>query len=223
MKKIVLFGAVLLGLNVSAQESIIDEIDYVFLEKLILIAKESNPQKKILEIQEKRSKSMVSAAKISYLDVLSVSYFYRPEDRYAYNPENPFVFNGFQLGVNLSPGTFFQKPSEIKQAKAEYEVAALENKRYEITLETEVKSRYYNYIFGLQQLKMRTSEAQDAKLSLESLRTRYESGEAELEEYNRVKQAGTQADLILAQSEIDYLKAKDALEEIIGRKINDVD
>ncbi len=222
MRKIFFIALLLVGSQAFAQESIMGEINYEFLEKLITLAKENYPQSKIVKIQESRSKSAVAATKVSYLDLINVSYFYRPENRTALNPENPFIFNGFQVGLSLSPGVFFQKPSEVKQAKAEYEIAMLQSKSYDATLENEVKSRYYNYVQLFHELRIRTQEAQDNKVSFETVRNSYESGEAELEDYNQGKATLTQAGLTLVQTEISYLKAKDALEEMIGRKIEDV-
>jgi len=222
MKKIFFVGLLLIGGQSFAQESIMGEINYEFLEKLITLAKENYPQSKMAKIQEERSKSAVTAAKVSYLDLINVSYFYRPENRTALNPENPFIFNGFQVGLSLSPGVFFQKPSEVKQAKAEYEMTLLQTKSFETTLTNDVKSRYYNYVQLLYELRIRTQESQDSKISFETIRVSYESGEAELEEYSQAKATATQAGLALVQTEINYLKAKDALEEIIGRKIEEV-
>ncbi len=211
--------------NLSAQESIMGEVNYEYLERLIALARENYPRHKIMQIQGSRSKAAVSAAKISYLDLIHASYFYSPEEFMASNSGGRnvnLVFSGIQFGVALSPGIFFQKPYAVRQAKAEYEIAMLEMKNYQTVLELDVKNRYYTYILVLNELKIKSQEAQDIKFMLEIAREEYELGEMELEDYNVQKMAGNQAGLALAQTEIAFLRAKDALEEIIGVKLTDV-
>ena len=223
MKKVILGFFLLTSLQAFPQGSIMATIDYQYLEKLIELARTNYPRNKVLDIQEKSSKSMVGAARMSYLDFINVSYFYRPQDRTALNPENPFVVNGFQVGISLSPGLFFQKPFQVRQAKAQYEIAKLENQDYEKVLENEVKSRYYNYIQLLNELRIINQEAQDSKLLFERVRSQYELGEAELEDYNQRKTLATQSTLTVMRTEVEFLKARDALEEIIGIKLTDID
>ncbi|MGK6353294.1 TolC family protein [Parapedobacter sp. DT-150] len=225
MKKvryILLLPVLAVSLGSSAQESIMGEINYSQLESYIQLAKSNYPKSKILKVEEERSKSQVSAAKISYLDFVDVSYYYRPGDRAALNPDNPFVFNGFQFGITLSPGSFLQKPFEVKQAKAEHEIAKLQRLDYERVLESEVKSRYYDYIFLLNEIKVKTEEAQASKALFEDTRLKFERGEAQIESYSSARTNFTAASTALSQIEVNFLKAKDALEEIIGTTLNEV-
>ena len=206
--------------KIEAQESIIDEINYSQLEEFIRLAKENYPRKKIFEAQEASAKSQVSAAQLSYLEPLSAAYFYRPNNRIAIDAVNPYLVNGFQFGASLNLGTFFQKPSQIKQAKKQHEIAMLENEEYERTLENEVKSRYYDYIQLQNELKLRVQDMQDAKTGLSDMQYKYERGEVEFEGYNEARtsfSASTSAKLI---AEVNFLKAKDALEEVVGVKLD---
>lgn len=208
--------------DVMAQESILDKIDYVYMEKLIELAKENYPNSKIQKIQESRSRAAVRAAKVSYLDIINISYFYRPEDRAALNPNNPFLFNGFQLGLSLSPGLFFQKPFEVKQAKSEYQIAQLETKNMEVALETVVKSSYYDYILTLNEVRTTTEEVQTARTLVDDLRVKFEKGEAELDRYTSARATLAANTTSLIRAEVNYLKRKDALEELIGMRLDEV-
>lgn len=210
------------GLNLWAQESIMAEINYSQLETFIQLAKDNYPKNKIVRIQEERSKAAVSAARVSYLDLINVHYFYRPEDRTTLNPDNPFIINGFQFGVSLSPGIFFQKPYQVKQAKAEHQVMSLQREEYEFQLENEVKSRYYDYIFLLNEIKIKTGEAQALKALFDDTRLKFELGEAELDAYNNARANVANAVSTLTQTEVNFLKAKDSLEELIGVKISNL-
>ena len=56
--------------NLSAQESIIEDVNYAQLERFIELAKEHYPRKKMFEAAEEKAKAGVPAAKVSYLDIL---------------------------------------------------------------------------------------------------------------------------------------------------------
>ncbi|GGC30065.1 hypothetical protein GCM10011386_22620 [Parapedobacter defluvii] len=219
MSKIILVSLLLLfllGKTTNAQESVIEEINYEQLQEYIRLAKVNYPRKKIFEAQEASAKSQVPMAKLSYLEMFNASYFYRPNNRTVINTVNPFVFNGFQFGASVNLGSFFQKPFQVKQAKQQYKVAKLENEEYEVTLENEVKSRYYDFIKVRNELKIRVQDSQDAKTALSDMQFKYERGEVEFDVYAQARTSMSTAMSVQLASEVAFLKAKDALEEIIG-------
>ena len=211
-----------MGSVASAQESIMTEINYPFLEKLIELAKHNYPKNKIQKLQEQQSKTALAAAKISYLDLVNLSYYYRPADRLALSPDNPFIFNGFQVGLTISPGIFLQKPSEVKQARMEYDIAKLQSKDFENILSNQVKSAYYLYISLLNDLKMKTEVYQDMNTLFEDVKFKYEKGEVDIETYSNSRIAASQANSDFNSTEMAFLNAQDALEELIGMKIAEV-
>jgi outer membrane protein TolC len=205
-----------------AQESILKDINYSDLQKYVDLARVNLPQMKIAEAKKELVKTGIPMAQASFLDILNGSYFYRPENKSVLDPVNPYNINGFQLGVNVNLGTLLQKPFQVKRAKADYKIAVLEAQQNEKTVEMEVKRRYYDYIQQISQLKIATKIAQDNRGVSESLRNKFEKGEITLDAYNqsRLNQSGSESEKIAA--EINYLKAKDLLEEIIGVKLSDV-
>lgn len=206
--------------EVNAQESIIQDINYSQLQQFIELAKVNYPRKKIFEAQEKRAKSGVPLAQVSMLDILNASYIYRPEDKSAIDVNNPYLYNGFQFGVNLNVGNFLQKPFQIKQAKAEYEVAKLENQEYNMVLATEVKNRYYEYIRQMSELKIKTQASQDTKSLYDDLKAKFERGQIPHESYSTARNTFAEANSAKIEAEVNFLKAKDAMEEIIGVKLD---
>lgn len=225
MKKIFTISFVLLILvcfNTTAQESIISDVNYGTLEKYIQAAVDYHPRKKVYESSVERAKAAVTAAKISYLDIFQTSYYYRPTDRSAIDLNNPYSVNGFQYQAALNLGVFLQKPALIKRAKADLKIAQYESEDYEATLVTEVKRRYYNYIRLINDLKIKTQTSQDNKDVVDNLKAKYEKGEGQAEAYiySRIKLSEANSNKI--QAENDLLIAKDALEEIIGRKLTDI-
>lgn len=205
-----------------AQESILKDINYSDLQKYIDLAKLNFPQMKIAEAKKELVKTGIPIAQASYLDILNGSYFYRPENKTVLDPVNPYNFNGLQFGVTVNLGNLFQKPFQVKRAKADYKIAVLEAQQNDKTVEMEVKRRYYDFIQQISQLKISTKIAQDNKGVSESLRNKFEKGEITLDAYNqsRLNQSASESEKVAA--EINYLKAKDLLEEIIGVKLSDV-
>lgn len=225
MKKIVTLALLLIvGANarLSAQDSMIGDVNSAILAKYIQAAKENYPRKKIYEQNIDKAKSGVSMSQLSYLDILNASYFYRPNDRASLNPTNPYTVNGFQFGATLNLGTFLQKPAMAKRAKADLKIAQLENEEYSNVLTNEVRKRYYNYIRLLNDLKIKTQNTQDNVSVVENLKKKYEKGETQLEAYNYSRIRAAEAASSKLQAEADYLMAKDALEEIIGQKLTDI-
>lgn len=216
----ILFAVICSG--VSAQESIIEDINQEQLLRMIQMAKDYHPQRKILELNEEKARSIVSTQAVNFLDMVNVSYFYRPEERAALGMENPYVVNGFQFGVNLNLGVFLQKPSQIKQARIDYKISQFERQAYESELENLVKLRYYTYLQAFNELRIKAQVLQDSKTFSDDLQLRFERGEILLSDYAEAKASVSEANSAKLAVEVNYLTAKDALEYLIGTKIEDV-
>ena len=224
MKKIgLLYFLIISGIvSTYGQQSIVSQINYNQLEKYIQSAKDNYPRRQIMALNTEVAAADVPAARVSLLDIFNASYIYRPNGAVAINAANPFLVNGFQFGVNMSLGSFLQKPFQIKQAKSEHKIAQLEQQEYDVILSNEVKNRYYEYILQLNELKLKTQSAQDNKTVSDDMRYKFEKGEITLQAYNSSRISASGADSSRIQAEIEFLKAKDALEDIIGKKLEQV-
>ena len=224
MKKIGLLCFLIISGIVSTygQQSIVSQINYNQLEIYIQSAKDNYPRRQIMALNTEVAAADVPAAKVSLLDIFNASYFYRPDGAIAINAGNPLLVNGFQFGVNMSLGSFLQKPFQIKQAKSEHKIAQLEQQEYDVILANEVKNRYYEYILQLNELKLKTQSAQDNKTVSDDMRYKFEKGEITLQAYNSSRISASGADSSRIQAEIEFLKAKNALEDIIGKKLDQV-
>src|SRR5690606_26663054 len=134
---------------------------------------------------------------------------------------NPYITNGFQFGVTLNLGNYLQKPFQAKSARSTVKIVQLEKQILDTQLEKEVKNRYYNYIIQQRELKLKTIEEQDINGTSQSITSRFEKGEITLEEYNTARAAASAAASNKMQTELNYLQAKDDLEEIIGAKLTE--
>lgn len=210
------------GLNtLRAQESILDEINYVFLDSLIAKAKENYPRNKILLKQTEIAKSNISRANVSWLDALNFNYIYGNNS--LFNLQNPSsLINGYQAGVNLNLGMLLEKPYRVKNAKADHKIAQLEEEEYALTIVNEVKKRYYQYIQFFSSVKVRTKASQDAEAIVQDIKYKYEKGEATFVDYNNALNTLSNNVQYKLESESSLFIAKAALEEIIGQPLEEI-
>lgn len=222
---ILFLSVFILSLDVIAQESVIDDVNNAKLEQFIEAARNNYPRRKIVSAQKDIAKVGVTTATLSYLDIFNASYFYRPNDQTAITApgvtNNPYIVNGIQYGINVNLGTFLQKPFLVKRAKSELKVAQLQEQDYDLSLVTEVKKRYYTYIQMLTELKIRTQTAQENSSVVDNIRNKFERGEVTLDFYNNSRITLAESNSQKIQIEVNFLIARDALEEIIGKKISD--
>ncbi len=230
MKKLLLIAFLLCSTLTSkllAQERILGEINYGLLEQYILLAQERYLPKQIMDTQAESIKTNIAINTVSYLDIFNASYIYRPNDQGTaiVSPglnANPYLVNGFQFGVNVNVGSFLQKPFQVKRAKLDYKVAKLKAQDYNNILEVEVKTRYYNYIQKVAQLKLSAQNLQDISLISDGIKRKFEKTEVSIEAYDQSRVNLTNARMDQLAVEVDLQKAKDALEQIIGVKLSEV-
>lgn len=206
----------------NAQDDIMSQINTPLLQKYIDLAKEYYPKRKMYKASELSAKAKIGASKAGYFESLNVSYFYRPDNSAIINATNPYSINGFQFGVYLNLGLFFRTPSLVKQAREEYNSAAFLTKEYDILLETEVKQRYYEYLQGFIDLKVKNQAYIDNKTASDGLRFKFEKGEVSLDDYTKSKTLTSGAGSEKLTSELNMLRAKSSLEALIGKKLEEV-
>lgn len=225
MKKkrlLILFLLVAVSFQIKAQDDIASQINPPLLQKYVDLAKEYYPKRKMYKASELSAKAKIGAAKAGYFESLNVSYFYRPDNAAIVDASNPYSINGFQFGVYLNLGLFFRTPSLVKQAREEYNSASFLTKEYDILLETEVKQRYFEYLQGFIDLKVKNQAYIDNKAASDGLRYKFEKGEVSLDVYTKAKSLTSMASSEKLTSELNMLRAKSSLEALIGKKLEEV-
>ncbi|WP_129713784.1 TolC family protein [Pedobacter sp. SYP-B3415] len=218
---------------VRAQESMMSEVSLVYLEKLIATAKENYPRMRNFNDQVARAKVDIGRQSVSWFDFFNLSYVRQPENNVTVTnpitgaPEtgsslSPVLLNGFQFGVGINLGTLFQKPYNVRQSKIDYRIAQTNREEYVLTLEAEVKRRYYLYVQTLEVLKLQTKGLVDIQNTFRDLRAKYEKGAVTFSEYN----TGLTSVSAQTQSKITaegaFLTAKVALEEMLGKRLEEI-
>lgn len=221
IRNVILFFLLTLGVKtINAQEaqiSLLDEISYVYIEKLIAIAKENYPQVKVHNSHIEIGETAIKNAKIGWLSPLSLSYVYSPTT--TINLENPTFFSGYQIGFNFNLGSMLQTPGNIKRTKEELNINKFERDIYLLELTTEVKTRYFNYLKSVKILKVISQNYLDTQNSLTMIRYKYEKGESTLDELSDVSTRYANLVQSKLESEVNLLVTKASLEELLGIKL----
>lgn len=215
---------------VKAQDSVIPDISYPFLDKLILAAKNNYPRVKAYQHRADLAKINISKAKISWFDLFTFSYIYQPNNTLNYtipaaNPTtttNRFLFNGIQAGVSVNLGSLLTKPYNIKTAKEDLKIVSDEQSEYLITLTTDVKHRYFTYLLQQNLLKLQTQSYQDFQSLLKQTRYKFQKGEITFEAYNAALLSASARTEQKMQAEGNFFIAKSELEAIVGIKLEDL-
>lgn len=206
--------------SVFPQETLLDQVNPVFLDTLVALAKKNYPRTKYFEAKSKASEQTLKAQKLSWFDPASFSYQYLPNNQV--NAVNPVFLNGYQIGVYLNVGTLIQKPALTKKARQEWVAATSEQAEYDKILEAEVKRRYYHYLLQVNLLRVYSKSVLDADGLMHDLSVRYQKSEVSFEEYSKaliVYNGNLESKL---EVESNLLAAQSSVEELVGVKLDEI-
>lgn len=202
-----------------AQESMMAEVNYTFLQKLIDTAKVRYPKMKTFDHRVIIAQEDLKKTKLSWFDLLTFSLSYSPSG--ATTIVSP-TLSGYQVGIFFNMASLIQKPHIIKQAKEEVSIAKLNLEEYNLNIEAEVKSRYFKYIQYITVIRLRTQSLNDAEGLLKQTKFKFEKGEETFENYSKALMTYTDHKNNIIEAETELLIAKSNLEEIIGKKLEDI-
>jgi len=203
----------------SAQESLMQSVNNAYLQKLIDTAKVYYPKYKTFNHRINIALEDVKKAKLSWFDLITFSLTYSPNNSTTIMTP---TLTGYQVGMFFNVGNLIVKPHTIKQAKEEVAIATLNKQEYDLNIEAEVKSRYYKYIQYLAALKIENESIIDIEAILKQAKYRFEKGEETLENYSKAIIAFNAQKQNIVSAEGYVLIAKSSLEEIIGKKLEDI-
>jgi outer membrane protein TolC len=203
----------------SQNGSLISELSYPFLEKLIFTAKQNYPRVKSNIRRINIANMNLEKAKLSWYDFFTFSAFYSPSTSVSLTNTS---YTGVQVGLFINFASIIQKPIAVKQSKEELAIAKLAADEYMLTIETDVKSRYFRYMQAVTSLRVRNQVLLDIEALYKQLKYKFERGESTFESYNAALiQLASQKQSII-DAEATVLIAKSSLEELVGIKLEEV-
>lgn len=222
----VFFIFTLLKLNsVLAQESILSEVSYLYMEKLVAAAKANYPRVGSLTNQINVAKSDLSGARLSWLEPLSFQYVARSNQatgNTVVDLQTADLLTGYQFGISINPGSLLTKPSQIKKAKEQLKIAQSNQAEYFLQLEAQVKSRYVTLLQFQKSLAPVNDMYLTAQSNFENMKIKYQKAEATFAEYNSASNSLSNALQAKLQMEASYLNAKISLEELTVKKLEEI-
>ncbi len=206
--------------NICAQESMMPEVSYSYLDKLIDTAKKYYPLVKANQHKIAIAKLNVKSSQMGWFDFFSITLNYSPSG--GSTSLNQPTLSGFQVGLFINIAALLQKPILVKTAKEEYEIAVLSKQEYDITLVAEIKSRYFKYVQYSLVVRMQNRISLESESIVKEARYKYEKGEANFETFTKalIYESGMRKDLIGAEA--DFLIAKSSLEAMVGKKLAEI-
>lgn len=212
---------ILLSVNkVFAQETMFQDLNYPYLEKLIAAAKANYPQVKVLQNQVNIARSTFHQSHFIWLDGFSASYIYSPQS--SINITQPTIFNGYQLVATLNLGSLFEKPYTIHNAREAVKIAEENQAQYQLTLEAQVKRFYFAYIEAQAELRSKVNAVNDATTAVTQLKHAFEKGETSFQIYNETLTNLYNQNSFRLQAELAVFTAKANLEELLGAKLESI-
>lgn len=199
------------------QESMLPDVNYPLLEKLILTAKTNYPRVRMYGYRITMADANVKKARVSWFDIFSFQYLYSPNNTTSI--VNPSILNGYQFGLVINVGSLLIKGPGVKLAREEKKYAEAEYAEYQLTIEAQVKQRYFLYVQQMAVVRLRGQSILDIESTLKDVRYRYEKGEATLAEYNTALTGFADQVNAKISAEASLLTAKASLEELLGTKL----
>lgn len=206
------------------RQTILPEISYLYLQKLVASAKENYPRLKGLNSEIEQAKNDLSIAKISWLEPFNFQYVARSNEANTnlVTVTTADVLTGYQFGVTFNPSSLFTKPATVKKARQQIAIAQYNKEEYDLTLEAMVKSRYFTYIQAEKSLIPLNNAFLDAESNFKLSKIAFQKAEIKIDAYNAASMMYNQAYTSKLQAETAFLISKAALEELTVKKLEEI-
>ena len=193
-----------------------------FLEKLVYIAWQNYPDNMGYRYLVESAEEDLFQRKWSWLDNLNLTYQYNPQPTSNADPNDNSSLPRFGIGISINIGSIFKTPSKIKQGQYELERAKLQVTQQKLYIRSEVTKRYAYYVGNINLMKIRTQAENDAQTTLTLVKYKYETGQVNLEEYDKALRTYTDNLERQAVAEMDVQFNKANLEQLVGIKLEEI-
>jgi len=191
-----------------------------FVEKLIVLAWKNYPLNEVSQRRIHSTEESLFQSKWSWLNTFSLSYQYTPN--ITSDQSTQLVYPRAGIGVTVNIGNIFSVPSKIAQADEDYKIAIANYNAQKVFIRAEIIRRYADYKRDIELLKVRTQAVEDSYSSLLLTKKKFDNGEIDLDEYNKVLRSYTDNMERKVVSDGDLMYHKGTLEEMIGIKLEQV-
>jgi len=209
-----------IGHTASAQTSIMPDISPTYISKLVTYAQENYPKVKALDHKLKATHMAVNKSKLAWFDLVSFNYLYSPTN--SITLVSPSLFNGYQIGFNANVGNLLGKVGSTRILKEELHIVEEDIAEYNLRLKAEVTQRYINYVVRQAVLSSKSKTAVETESLVKQVQYKFEKSEETLENYSRIINNYYAAIQSKLEAEGELLKAKSAIEELLGTPLESI-
>lgn len=192
-----------------------------YQEKLVQLAWNNNPTRKIFEIEENIADLELKDAKNDWLDLLSVNANLNEFtiDELTGNADanqNNLFYPRYNVNLSIPLSTFSN--NSIKRRKAEQmRLRSIEERKLGmLEVRAKVLILYKEFLKNQELLRIRTSYEEDEKANFKDIEERFKGGNSTFEEYSKAQKDLYDQKMEKAVAENNYQRTKLLLEQVIG-------
>lgn len=116
----------------------------------------------------------------------------------------------------------FKSKASMAKTKEALKLVNYEEDEYNLTLETQVKLRYFTYVQQLITLRLQTKVYLDVQSINKNIQNKYSKGEVQFTDYLQAQMALSSAMQGKVSAEASFLTSKALLEELLTKKIEEI-
>lgn len=191
--------------------------EYEFVMKLRELAIENYPGFKWHDMEIAHHNARMRTARMDFFDAFTFSYNFYGFDR----RQDVALYAGFGFSVNL--GRFFSTRPRVREAYYLRERAKADKERDRMRIAMELFDRYAAYRHALEYTKLTTEAFENSRQTLHFFKTQFEAGEISLLDLQMRADGYTENGKIFIDAKSDLIRAKLMLEELIGRRLEEVE
>jgi outer membrane protein TolC len=128
----------------------------------------------------------------------------------------------YNVGARINLGDLFIIPSKVRASKTEMELAEANMNARKLEIRQAVLTTYQDYLMHQELLKIQSETTENAYAAYSANEERFKNGDITLELYNQSLKSYNEERANKIVAETKYLKAKFALEALIGVPVEDV-
>lgn len=198
-----------------------DKRAHDFSEVLVQLAWINNPKYEGMQTDSRAERENIKLAQKSWLDGVSASFNINQGNLQPASQNSFFPVYNFSASFNL--GTILKTNHHVRAAKERLRKVEHNIDQEKLQLRAEVLSRYRNYLYAIEMVKLRTQALEDLRSSYMLAKNNFEKGTASFRTYIEAANAYNNANAEKVSAEHQLALARIEIEEIIGVKLDEVE
>jgi len=200
----------------SAQAQVQSADEMAFIERLKELAWENYPEFRWHDYEVRRFGVIMRQRRLEMIEAITFNYNFFGADRN--NDIAPIA--GFGFSVNL--GRFFYTGARVRDARYLREQARARRDLDRVRIAMEVIERYSFYKRSLELTELQAEALENNRQTMRMMQRQFEEGEIPLIEFQRASDAFVEDMKLYITNKNDLLKGKLELEQLVGKRLEEI-